>query len=164
MYCNHQRRSLNDMHCNLLLAEIAKHSMVSAALVGTVLETGCRPKELLALTWGDLDSDSHTLTITHSKQSSVRVLPLSRELVQMFLDLQPLLSTPSDTIFTADQVGAAYTDLRIAVGVLGLPEVGWNDLRLQFVARLLDSELPASEILHRAGYTLVNLNLRRWTK
>lgn len=154
---NHFHGGLTDARCQQLIAEIKKHSLLFGAIVGLVLETGSRPKELLTLTWGDFDPDSKTVALRSAKRLTTRSLSLSDDLVQQILDIQPCRAREAEAIFTPEQTAAAYTQLRIVAGDVGLPNIRWNDLRIQFVVKLLNSDLPPGEVLDRAGYTLVNL-------
>lgn len=80
-----------------------------AAFIYTLFWTGCRPSELTARRWRDLDPRSGKLSITSSRTygeegatktaGSTRVIELFDHVLRRLLEIKPLRAQPNDYIF-----------------------------------------------------------------
>ncbi len=62
---------------------IASSSTKYATALLTLKETGMRTDELMKLQWTNLSTERKTLTITPSKRSNPRILPISEKLIAL---------------------------------------------------------------------------------
>jgi integrase len=58
-----------------------------ATALQTLKETACRTDELLKILWADIDTQRRTATITASKHSKSRIVPISPTLIEMLSQL-----------------------------------------------------------------------------
>ena len=61
---------------------------------------GLRKSELACLTWGDIDLDSHVLTIAGGKAKRVDQIPLHPQLAEAFARERPGNASPQDRVFS----------------------------------------------------------------
>jgi len=75
---------------------IASACTLYATILQTLKETGIRTDELMKLQWTDIDTQRKTITITPSKRSNPRILPISNKLIALLNKLphkQPKIFT-----------------------------------------------------------------------
>ena len=159
-----------------LIAELREpcKSMVLAAVL-----TGLRRGELFALRWGALDFERKLIHVRESvyegqfdspkTRSSFRKIPLGEALEEIFLRLRPINAAVGDLVF-ASRKGTPLNPKNVLRRVihpacerLGLPKVGWHDLRHTSATLLHESEplrvaqtiLGHSDLQTTLGYTHV---------
>ena len=159
-----------------LIAELREpcKSMVLAAVL-----TGLRRGELFALRWGALDFERKLIHVRESvyegqfdspkTRSSFRKIPLGEALEEIFLRLRPINAAVGDLVF-ASRKGTPLNPKNVLRRVihpacerLGLPKVGWHDLRHTSATLLHEREplrmaqtiLGHSDLQTTLGYTHV---------
>ena len=159
-----------------LIAELREpcKSMVLAAVL-----TGLRRGELFALRWGALDFERKLIHVRESvyegqfdspkTRSSFRKIPLGEALEEIFLRLRPINVAVGDLVF-ASRKGTPLNPKNVLRRVihpacerLGLPKVGWHDLRHTSATLLHEREplrmaqtiLGHSDLQTTLGYTHV---------
>jgi integrase len=135
---NERDRMLNPEEYARLLAHCPEHLK---PVVKLAYYTGMRQGEILNLTWGQLDIKEGFIRLNpeHTKTNDGRLVPLTRELVEMFQAMPRRL--PSVLVFTyaGRQVGTtkkAFTTACKCAGIEGftfhdLRHTAMNNLRLQ---------------------------------
>jgi len=148
--------------------------MVLAAVL-----TGLRRGELFALRWGALDFERKLIHVRESvyegqfdspkTRSSFRKIPLGEALEEIFLRLRPINVAVGDLVF-ASRKGTPLNPKNVLRRVihpacerLGLPKVGWHDLRHTSATLLHEREplrmaqtiLGHSDLQTTLGYTHV---------
>ncbi len=166
-----------------LLAAAADLDPDFGAYVRLVAATGMRRAEACALKWGDLDTDTGTLTIerTHvavpgtredksTKTRSTRTVHLDPATLQTMLELRDSrpteLTAEASYIFTPDgmsawrpdSVSARWARVRDLAGVTRA--IRLHDLRHWQATQLLDSGVPLPTVAARLGHASGTTTLR----
>ena len=175
-FVKRERIALNPEQIRLLtnaLPEPCKSMVLIAVL------TGLRRGELFALRWGAIDFERKLIVVRESvyegqfgtpkTRSSVRKIAMGEVLQTIFLAQREMNATASDLVF-ASQRGTALRPENIlkriihpACEKLGLPKVGWHDLRHTSATLLHEHEplrvaqaiLGHSDLQTTLGYTHV---------
>jgi len=124
--------------------------------------TGCRPGELLALTWEDVATSSATLSVDKSAQrlGGVRDITLPAEAVAALgqqAAWQQRRGASEPWVFTAEGGGRLSPDtvrgaLRRECLRLRLPRLTPRALRHLHATLLLGAGVPVPEVAHRLGH------------
>jgi integrase len=161
------------------LEEPCKSMVLIAAL------TGLRRGELFALRWGAVDFERKAIRVRESvyegqfsapkTRSSIRSIPMGEALEAVFLALRPR-NASADALVFASQKGTPLHPENILKRIvhpacerLGLPKVGWHDLRHTSATLLHENEplrvaqaiLGHSDLQTTLGYTHVLPNWQR---
>jgi integrase len=125
------------------LAESLREPYRSMVLIAVL--SGLRRGELFALRWSAVDVEQKVLHVRESvyeghfdtpkTRSSVRTVPIGEALLEIFLRLKPQ-DVPADALVFSNRKGKPLCPRNILRRVihgacmrLGLPKVGWHDLR-----------------------------------
>jgi integrase len=148
-----QQRRFTDAQATILITAARRENQLFGTMLQLASESGIRQVELSVLTWGDLDPDTNTLRVT---RRYTRRLPISEDLVRQLSALRPTAAEDYQLIFTPEQASSRYicTHLRRACTAAGIPALSWQDLRVNFIERLVNSGLGVAEVLHLGGYSL----------
>jgi integrase len=145
---NSRNRRLNDGEFeNLMIAlERTRHPDVSA-VVRLAIETAMRRGEILALRWSNIELDTRTLYIPHSKTGASRTIPLNDEAIAIFADLK----RHDDKVFsiTLPAFKSAWNRLRIRAG---LADLRFHDLRHEAISRFCEMGLSVPEMALISGH------------
>jgi integrase len=135
-----------------------RHTLARAAVLGTALHllylAGLRAGELLRLTQADLDLDTGTLHIRHSKFNKSRLVPLAPDLVQRIVQCRvaaaerygpsrpdrPLFPSPHGDRYSITALRSAFHDALKIAGIKRTTDsrIRLHDLRHSFAGlRLL---------------------------
>jgi len=91
------RRALTDAEIGRLLVVADRHGRRPFYLLAAL--TGLRRSELASLTWGDVDLDAGTLTVSRGKARRVDVLPLHPQIAEELRAIEPELAHPKRRVF-----------------------------------------------------------------
>lgn len=171
-----ERFALTPEQLRKLLSELEEpcRSMVLIAVL-----TGLRRGELFALRWGVVDFERKVIRVresvyeghfnTQKTRSSIRSIPMGEALEEVFLSLRPKGAAANDLVF-ASQKGTPLRpenilkrEIHPACVRLGLPKVGWHNLRHTCATLLHEHEplrvaqaiLGHSDLQTTLGYTHV---------
>lgn len=159
--------------------------------IKAALLTGCRPGELLALRWQDLDLEAGTLTVTRSlgwkpgerkgygtavavfgppkSESSRRTLELVPDLVQELKGwlLRSRFKTEDALVFS-NGLGKPlhrsfiHKGLREALTRAGLPHLSPHGLRHTFASIAIAEGLPVTQVAKLLGHKDPDITLKRY--
>ncbi len=175
-YVQRERTALNPEQIHLL-TDALPEPCKSMALIAVL--TGLRRGELFALRWGAIDFERKLISVRESvyegqfnvpkTRSSVRKIAMGEGLEAILIRLREKSATASDLVFTS-QKGTALRPENILKRIihpncekLGLPKVGWHDLRHTSATLLHEHEplrvaqaiLGHSDLQTTLGYTHV---------
>jgi len=152
----------------------AANSHLRAVLI-TILDTACRPGEILSLQWGDVSLTRKEITIRAEKEKTrrERIIPISLRLMAV-LEMRKLDPTGepwgSDAYVFGDEVGervksvrTAWANTRKAAGIEGFQ---LRDLRHEAASRFEEAGMPIIYVSNMLGHSNLSttskyLNLRR---
>ena len=139
----------DDERQRLLVACQASSNPLLHIVVVLSLTTGCRKMELLTLTWGDVDLRRRWLTLRHTKNRMLRVVPLADPALTLLQDHAKVRRLDTQFIFPRGD-GLKPVDLRYAFSKAlqqaGITDFRWHDLRHS-----------AASYLAMSGATLVDI-------
>jgi integrase len=125
---NERNRILSPDEYTLLLAHCPAHIK---PVVKVAYYTGMRQGEILNLTWGQVDIKEGFIKLEagDTKTNDARLVPLTRELVEMFKAMPRGL--PGVRVFTyrGQGLGAIKTAFKAAVKRAGIEDFTFHDLR-----------------------------------
>jgi integrase len=120
------------------------------SIITAILETGCRPGEILNLRWQDVDLDAGLLSLRgeRTKTSRPRAIPVTARLRAVLTMLQTdsdgHARTPAAYVF-GDEIGqkvaSVKTAWQTACRKAGIEGLHLHDLRREFASRLLESSV-----------------------
>jgi integrase len=128
-----------------------------------LLSTGCRYNEIRCLKWTDVDLFQGKITITKSKNSDVRSIPIRG----MALELLRNLATQNPSIgyvFPSPHVHSRPIELRrafrTAIKRAGLRNFRGHDCRHSYATEMLAQGLSLGEIGHLLGHRSISMTRR----
>jgi integrase len=131
-------------------------------MVHAALHTGLRIGELLALEWGDLDTQKGRLSVQRSwcrveistklpKNGHHRYLNLSAPALAFLQKWKQIASEDTGRIFAIPYVSAHKALARIT-DLAGLENVGWHTLRHTFASWLITAGVPLFTVSRMLGH------------
>jgi integrase len=127
---NERDRILNPEEYVRLLAHCPVHLQ---PIVKLAYHTGMRQGEIMCLTWGrvDLTEGFIKLRPEDTKTEAARLVPLTKELVEMFKTMRKGFPLPQVRVFTYDgrSVGSIKRAFETAVRKAGIEDFTFHDLR-----------------------------------
>jgi integrase len=131
------------------------------AVIVAMLDTCCRPGELLSLQWRDVDLEHREITIRSEKTKTRRgrVLPISSRLLailQMRRHDPAGCPFPPDAYVFGDELGRQVTSVRAAWedarAKAGLPDFHLADLRHEAASRFEEAGVPTTYVSKFLGH------------
>ena len=119
-----------------LLHACALHSPTLKAIVVSARNTGMRQGEILGLTWADVNLRERTVTLKHTKNNELRVVPINDTLLAEFRAL-PRPLAPQAQIFDGWTRQALTMAFRRATRRAGIADFRFHDLRHDFASQLV---------------------------
>ena len=125
---NERNRILSPDEYTLLLAYCPAHIK---PVVKMAYYTGMRQGEILNLTWGQVDLKEGFIKLApeHCKSNDGRLVPLTRELVEMFRAMPRGLPAVKVFTYAGRQIGAIKTAFKTACRRAGIEDFTFHDLR-----------------------------------
>lgn len=153
--------------------------MFEIMLYKTLLATGCRISELLALEWSDIDFDEAQISITKTlnryrtvnspkSKSSIRVIDIDQATLKMLKSYrqqqrleagyQPkiVFSPITDTYA---KVASLRQRLERHFRLAGVENIGFHGFRHTHASLLLNAGIPYKELQHRLGHTNISTTM-----
>lgn len=141
----------------LLAVCVDKREHLRALLIAAV-DTGMRRGEMLQLNWRDVDLQSRIIRLRSltTKTAKARELPITDRLA---IELERLKTSVSDCalVFTCGDVKRSFAT---ACGLAGIDNLRWHDLRHTFATRLVQRNLPLSEVARLLGHSSLQMTYR----
>lgn len=139
-------------------------------MILTVLRTGLRFGELIALKWSDVDYDRKILTVQRSivrgilgstKSNKNRIIPLAYDLSELLASKK----RTSEYIFTdenGDTLKQDYCRVKILAlaKLAGIRRIGWHALRHTFASHLANNGVTIQAIQQLLGHSDIKTTMR----
>ncbi|MDQ3487624.1 MAG: tyrosine-type recombinase/integrase, partial [Acidobacteriota bacterium] len=132
------------------------------SIIVALLDTACRPGELLSLQWGDVDIGRKEMTIRaeKAKTRTARIVPLSSRL-RAVLEMRKLgpdgKELPMDAYVFGDEIGGRLKSVKTAwanaCARAGLDGLQLRDLRHEAGSRLDEAGVPINYVSKMLGHT-----------
>jgi integrase len=119
-----------------LLHACALHSPTLKAIVVCARNTGMRQGEILGLTWADVNLRERTVTLRHTKNNELRVVPVNDTLLTELRGV-PRPLDPQARIFDRWTRQALTMTFRRAAKRAGIADFRFHDLRHDFASQLV---------------------------
>ena len=139
------------------------------AVVIAILDTGCRPGEILSLQWEDLNLERRELTVqaVKSKTRTARMIPISSRLAAV-LEMRRLNPAgkpfPPEAYPFGNAVGERCTSVRTAWenarDTAGLPGLQLRDLRHEAGSRFDEAGIPTNYVSKLLGHASLTTTTR----
>lgn len=133
------------------------------AIVVTALNTGLRRRELLDLTWRQVNFKEGYLLITNTKNSEPRMIPMNRVLTAVLRQLRKDRGRDGIYVFP-NKDGVPYRDVKTAYNricrVIGITEFRFHDLRHTFASRLVMKGVDLATVKELMGHKDIKMTLR----
>ena len=126
-------------------------SPTAAAYLQTLLLTGARPGEVLAMRWDDLNTQWQGLTI-RDKVEGVRVVPLTPYVSHLLLALPRRSDWVFSSLSTSDHITPPHKALAQAGAVAGIEGLTLHGLRRSFGSLAEWLEVPAGVVAQIQGH------------
>jgi integrase/recombinase XerC len=97
--------SEEEQHFESMCEKLRTKEPRNSTMLLFMLKTGCRPGEMIRLTWGDIDWSSKTVYVRTLKNGPPRVIPLRQQMMGRLKEMGP--GDPSALIF-----GISYNRFR----------------------------------------------------
>ena len=127
-----------------------------------MLDTACRPGEILSLQWRDVNLERHELTVRalKAKTRTARIIPISSRLAAV-LEMRRLdpdgRPHPSDAYVFGDRIGRQIKSVRaswiVACQQVGLEDFQLRDLRHEAASRFEEAGVPINYVSNLLGHT-----------
>jgi integrase len=163
---NARQRYLTEDECESLLAScLESRNPYLYSVVVLALGTGMRRGELLGLRWNDVNLKEKVITLTKTKNGSIRCIPL----VDMTFSILKTIHD-SETIIDKDHHIfpslnlERYLDIRtawlFALKRAGIKDFKFHDLRHSCASFLIAAETPLREVMEILGHKDMRSTLR----
>jgi integrase len=126
-------------------------SPTAAAYLQTLLLTGARPGEVLALRWEDVNTQWHGLTI-RDKVEGVRVIPLTPYVHSLLAALPRRSEWVFPSLTTSDHITPPHKALAQAGAVAGIEGLTLHGLRRSFGSLAEWLDIPAGVVAQIQGH------------
>ncbi|MFU2164518.1 site-specific integrase [Streptococcus pluranimalium] len=153
--------------------------MFEIMLYKTLLATGCRINELLALEWSDIDFDKAQISITKTlnryrtvnspkSKSSIRVIDIDQATLKMLKSYagQQLLEAGYQPVIVFSPITDTYAKvanlrqrLKRHFRLASVEDVGFHGFRHTHASMLLNAGIPYKELQHRLGHTNISTTM-----
>jgi integrase len=163
-----RQRRLEDGEEDALLAVCkASRAYYLHSFVVLAIETGMRSGELLAITWGNVNFERHTIYLPDTKNGSPRTVPLSTRALSAIQALPrsingQLFSSGYHSIHNAFQLALTKAQKTQPDSVTFLRGLRFHDLRHEAVTRLFEKGLNPIEVGMVSGHKTLSM-LQRYT-
>jgi hypothetical protein len=128
-----------------------------------VLNTGMRKSEQYGLNWADVNLVARRVTLRHTKNGSVRHIPLNRVSLQAFQDLWDK-STGEGRVFISTHGADPLQNPRYwwdsVVEEAGLLDFHWHDLLHTFASRCIMAGVDLSTLQQLLGHKTLQMVVR----
>ena len=152
-------RALSDAEVVGLLAHLPEHARVVAIVA---LDSGRRRSELFGLQWTDVDFERQQITVTHSKNGTFRVIPMTQRVYETLQEQRQKGVIPY--VLPSKAEGGKGQDIREALDGAGkrsgIGHVTQHQLRHTFASRLRDKGVPLDRIKELLGHKTMVMTLR----
>ncbi len=139
------------------------------AVIIAMLDTACRPGEILSLQWADVSLTRREITIRAEKEKTrrERIIPISKRLMAT-LEMRKLdpagRELPADAYVFGDALGgrvkSVNTAWRTAAKAVGLPDFQLRDLRHEAGSRFDEAGVPIIYVSHMLGHSSLSTTSR----
>jgi len=168
-------RSLSGRELRKLLKSCQRDKSVQgrrdAAVIATMITTGLRRAEIVALTFDQYDQKSGQLQVTHTKQNRDRLCPLPKIVKKIMKTWLTTRGVEPGALFCRvlkdDQIvihplstEAIYCIVRSRAKEAGLGKVRPHDLRRSFVTRLLECNIDINIVSKLVGHSDIKTTCR----
>lgn len=161
---NEKMMVLSSKHEAKMLEEIRrlKKSEHLEEIVVTALNTGLRKRELLDLTWGQVNFSDRYLLITKTKNGEIRKIPMNKVLTETLHKLKN--NGPNVDYVFPNKNGKPYTDVKTSFKrickEIGIPEFRFHDLRHTFATRLVMAGVDLATVKELLGHKDIKMTMR----
>ena len=127
-------------------ARVCRNPLV-LPIVLLAVETGMRRSEILSLQWENIDQQTRSLLIPHTKNGHSRILPLT-DATSAILAMVPQIG---DRVFpiTSNAFRLAWDRVRRRAGI---PDLHFHDLRHEAISRFFEKGLTVPEVALLSGH------------
>lgn len=164
---NRRLRVLESYELTALLAELEQNDLCAWRITLFAAITGCRFGELAALTWGNVNLVSKSVTFAETKNNTRRIIPIESNILRLLQGIPP--GNLNDRVFVTPQ-GRPYSDcpasFRAAVDRLGLNEGRSARERFTFhslrhgAATALAQRMSLRDLMDYMGWKVAAMALR----
>jgi integrase len=128
-------------------------------LIIVAINTGMRRGELLTLQWEQVDLQSQTITIKHSKSGKVRHIPINKK-AQDILESIPEPHEGHVFVYRGLPIKAVKTAFAGAVRRAGILRCRFHDLRHTFATRLVLAGVDLATVMQLMGHANISTTMK----
>lgn len=145
----------------LLSAATKTRNPVVSLVIRFALETAMRRGEMLALRWGDIDTERHSATVRESKNGYSRTIPLSPRAIGVLGEARELADNPDEDsqIFPISANALRLSWVRITKRAK-IDDLHFHDTRHEAISRLFELGLTVPEVASISGHRDARMLLR----
>jgi len=128
-------------------------------IIITALNTGLRLGEILNLKWENVDMDREVITVTETKSSKIRHIPINNHLKETL----KCVKLTNDKVFCDNNgrpMDSIKTAFKNAIRRSGIRYCRFHDLRHTFASRLVEKNVNIVTVKELLGHADINTTMR----